>query len=253
MVMNEWPINELARLAGVSSRTLRHYGDVGLLPASRIGSNGYRYYDGSALVRLQRILLLRGLGVGLAAIADILAADNDVDALSHHLGQLQDEKARLDRQIGAVAHTIETLRKGEPLMAEKALDGFDHTRYREEVETRWGAAGYEAGNNWWNSKSTAKRQAWIARQNALAADWMQAAADGRAPDDDDAQQLAQRQFDWLSAVPGIPPLTREYFTGLGELYVADDRFAANYGGVTAAMFVRDAMAAYADRSLPSAP
>ncbi len=50
----DWSIQDIARLAGTTSRTLRHYGDVGLLEPTRIGSNGYRYYDEQALARLQR-------------------------------------------------------------------------------------------------------------------------------------------------------------------------------------------------------
>jgi len=53
----EWSIQDVARSAGTTSRTLRHYDDIGLLPPSRVGGNGYRYYDEDALVRLQRILL----------------------------------------------------------------------------------------------------------------------------------------------------------------------------------------------------
>ena len=58
----DWSIQEIAKLAGTTSRTLRHYDDLGLLPPTRIGGNGYRYYDEAALVRLQRIMLLRELG-----------------------------------------------------------------------------------------------------------------------------------------------------------------------------------------------
>src|SRR5690625_4269366 len=50
----EWSIQQIARLAGTTSRTLRHYDDIGLVPPSRIGLKGYRYYDGPALIRLQR-------------------------------------------------------------------------------------------------------------------------------------------------------------------------------------------------------
>jgi DNA-binding transcriptional MerR regulator len=73
----EWSIQDIARLAGTTSRTLRHYGDVGLLEPSRVAANGYRYYDAAALARLQRILLLRELGLGLPAIADVLAGQTD--------------------------------------------------------------------------------------------------------------------------------------------------------------------------------
>ncbi|GAA3751400.1 DNA-binding transcriptional MerR regulator [Spinactinospora alkalitolerans] len=65
----EWSIHHAARSAGVTGRTLRHYGDVGLPAPSRIGDSGYRYFDHDAIVRLQRILLLRDLGLSLSAIA----------------------------------------------------------------------------------------------------------------------------------------------------------------------------------------
>ena len=54
----ERSIQELAKLAGTTSRTLRHYDEIGLLKPSSIGANGYRYYDDRSLVRPQRILLL---------------------------------------------------------------------------------------------------------------------------------------------------------------------------------------------------
>ena len=65
----EITIQQLAKAAGTTSRTLRHYDSVGLVSPSRIGSNGYRYYDDRSLVRLQRVLLLRELGLGLDADA----------------------------------------------------------------------------------------------------------------------------------------------------------------------------------------
>ena len=64
----EASIQEVARLTGTTSRTLRHYDAIGLLAPSRVGDNGYRWYDDDALVRLQRILLLRDLGLGLGEI-----------------------------------------------------------------------------------------------------------------------------------------------------------------------------------------
>ena len=85
----EWTIQQVARLAGTTSRTLRHYDETGLLPPSRVGANGYRYYDQAALVRLQRILLLRRWGLGLGQIAAFLDADtDDIHALQQHLARL---------------------------------------------------------------------------------------------------------------------------------------------------------------------
>jgi MerR family transcriptional regulator, thiopeptide resistance regulator len=251
----EWSIQEIARLAGTTSRTLRHYDDTGLVPPSRVGRNGYRYYDADALVRLQRVLLLRGLGLGIPAIAEVLAGErDDQHALELHLTWLREERRRLDRQIASVESTIGTLRGGEKPMAEDMFDGFDHTRYREEVEERWGADAYAASDAWWRGLDAEGKERFQQTAARLGADWIEAARRGIDPGSDEAQALAQRQFDWLRGIPGTPGgggtgPTKEYFTGLGEMYVADPRFAKNYGGEAGAAFVRDAMSVYAERNL----
>ncbi|MEZ5190863.1 MAG: TipAS antibiotic-recognition domain-containing protein [Schumannella sp.] len=76
----------------------------------------------------------------------------------------------------------------------------------------------------------------------LRSDWIEAAQRGIDPAGDEAQALAKRQFEWLRGIPGTPGggaagPTKEYFTGLAEMYVADERFAANYGGAEGAAFV----------------
>lgn len=251
----DWSIQQIARLAGTTSRTLRHYGDVGLLEPSRIGSNGYRYYDELALARLQRILMLRDLGLGIPAIAQVLAGErDDRRALGEHLRWLEAERERLERQAAAVRTTIRKLNEGEQMMAQEMFDGFDNTQYREEVEQRWGADAYAASDTWWRSMDGAERRDWQEKVAQLIADWADAAERGVDPESDEAQSLAQRQFDWLSDIPGTPSApgggpTREYFEGLGDLYVADERFARNYGGPAGAAFVRDTLRTYAARHL----
>ncbi len=142
MTSSEYSIQEVVRLAGTTSRTLRHYDQVGLLSPSRIGSNGYRQYDAAALVRLQRILLLRGLGLGIPAIAETLQdGTSDADALGSHLRWLEEEKSRLDRQIASVALTIRSLEEGEKIMAEQMFDGFDHD-YSGKVRDLYSSPGH---------------------------------------------------------------------------------------------------------------
>lgn len=103
----EWTIHEVATATGATARTLRHYDDVGLLTPSRTGANGYRYYDAVALRRLQRILLLRELGLGLAAIADVLEARVDeVAALRTHLALLEEQADRIARLTTSVRTTL---------------------------------------------------------------------------------------------------------------------------------------------------
>ncbi|WP_375386616.1 MerR family transcriptional regulator [uncultured Microbacterium sp.] len=251
----DWSIQEVARLAGTTSRTLRHYDDIGLLAPSGIGANGYRRYDGEALVRLQRILLLRELGLGLPQIADVLDRETtQEDALTSHLAWLHQENDRLARQIASVESTMEALRGGERLMAENMFDGFDHTRYKGEVQERWGKDAYARSDAWWRDMSADEKEAWQQRVTDLHAAWRDAAERGIAPDAVEAQALAKRHVDWLTGIPGTPASVpggdvKAYVIGLGEMYVADPRFGANYGGETGATFVRDALRAYAGANL----
>lgn len=251
----EWSIQQIAKSAATTSRTLRHYGDIGLLPPSRVGSNGYRYYDEAALLRLQRILLLRELGVGLPQIADVLEREvSEVHALTGHLAWLEHERTRLTRQIASVQATIDTLEGGEQLMAENMFDGFDHTQYKDEVIERWGEDTYAQSDAWWRGKSADEKTAWLEHSAQLGRDWVAAAEAGVPVDGPEATALAERHVAWVTEVSGTPAAAPDgdvkgYVTGLGEMYVADERFARNYGGQAGARFVRDALRAYADANL----
>ncbi|MEE6388063.1 TipAS antibiotic-recognition domain-containing protein [Microbacterium paraoxydans] len=283
MSERDWSIQEIARLAGTTSRTLRHYDDIGLLPPSRIAANGYRHYDAAALVRLQRILLLRQLGLGLPQIGEVLGPSTgsgtqgggsgtqgagsgtraaEAAALETHLALLREEQTRLARQIASVESTITALRGGENLMAENMFDGFDHTQYKQEVEDRWGKKAYADGDRWWRGMTDAERAEWQQRVSDLGRDWIAAAESGIDPASAEAQELARRHVAWLTGIPGTPaaalrqgpdPAAQAYVIGLGEMYVADPRFGANYatsaGGTHGAEFVRDALRIYSEASL----
>ncbi|MFR9752742.1 MerR family transcriptional regulator [Nocardia sp. 004] len=248
----EWSIQELAKAAGTTSRTLRHYGQLGLLPPSRIGANGYRYYDQNSLVRLQRILLLRELGLGLPVIAEILAgAQEPAAALRTHLGLLQQEQDRIRRQIESVRTTLRKTERGERLVAAEVFDGFDHTKYKDEVIERWGKDAYEQSDRWWRSISEADKNAFQQTHLDITADYGRAHARGLTPDSEEVQAIVQRHYDWIGLGWRGRPVVREAFIGLGEMYVADPRFTANYDkhGVGTAEFVCAAMKIYAERRL----
>src|ERR1044072_9902791 len=95
-----WSIAQVAKMSKVTSRTLRHYDDIGLLPPARVGSNGYRYYEREQLLRLQQILLLRELGLDLATIGKVVDGQNDpIDALrQHHRRLLRSEERRVGKE-----------------------------------------------------------------------------------------------------------------------------------------------------------
>lgn len=279
----EWTIQQTASLAGTTSRTLRHYGELGLLAPSRVGPNGYRYYDAAGLLRLQRILLLRQLGLGLPAIAEVLAnADDPGSTLGAHLEWLRSERQRLDTQIAAVQQTLEGIQKGEPLMADTMFDGFDHTAHEREVTERWGAPAYARSDAWWRGMPDAERRAFVAEGRATAADFAALRSQGADAAGAAARALAARHVAWLARALGAPApaaaaaggagggagvvlgagggaeagagafsgqggITPEYLVGLGDLYVSDERFGRTYDrhGAGTATYVRDALRAYA--------
>ena len=78
---------EVARESGTTSRTLRHYHAIGLLRPARRSDGGLRWYGQAELLRLQQILLLRGLGLGLGAVAEVLerqSRTSTVEVLARH-------------------------------------------------------------------------------------------------------------------------------------------------------------------------
>ena len=296
MTNRDWSIQEIARLTGTTSRTLRHYDDIGLLPPTRVASNGYRHYDQGALLRLQRILLLRELGLGLPAIAEVVGAPGAVRsprpgaeppeaaaapgadrkagasieaaALEKHLALLRAEQTRLARQIASVENTITTLREGGALMPDDMFDGFDHTQYKDEVESRWGTKAYADSDRWWRGLGTEGQNSWKAVVADLNRSWIALAEAGTDPASPEAQDVARRHVDWLTGIPGTPAYgaagdRKAYVIGLGEMYVADPRFGANYAtdadraaaatsgtaGTVGAEFVRDALRIYAEGTL----
>jgi hypothetical protein len=181
----------------------------------------------------------------VGAIADVLDAVDPATALRAHLTWLRAESERLDRQIASVERTITSIDEGVPIMAEDMLDGFDHTQYKEEVEQRWGAQAYADSEAWWRGLGSAGKAQFIEEHAAIAAAWGRLAADGAPVDGPEAQALARRHHAWIAAAWASRPPSADELAGLADMYVADERFAANYGGVHGASYVRDALIQYA--------
>lgn len=241
--MNEWPIADVARAAGVTSRTLRHYESVGLLHPVRVASNGYRFYGDAEIARLYRILSLRALDMAIPDIARALADEQSfADTVRAHLAALERERSGLDQRITAVRDTLAALEEGRDMNIDDALAGVDDSRYEGEVRERWGDDAWERSAARRRALSPEQRRADDARGRELNAALRDAAA-GRDPDDPELRLLIAAHHDWIAEQWGRVPDAAAY-TGLGELYVTDARFAAVYGGEENAAVIRDAMAAY---------
>lgn len=153
--MQEYTIHDLAKLAGVSTRTLRWYHQIGLLRPCRTAENGYRLYSGAEVNRLQHILFYRALGVELAQIGRILddPAFDRMAALRGHLAALRDERTRIDALIATVAQTIESEERNETMMDEQKFECFkrdavrqNEAAYGPEAREKYGDAAVDASN-----------------------------------------------------------------------------------------------------------
>src|SRR5690242_18343147 len=124
-----WSIAEVARMSGITARTLRHYDAIGLLPPAGVSASGWRRYGRAELLRLQRLLLLRELGLSLPAIAEVLAeepaggAGATIDALRRHEEWLVGERARLGALLATVRKTIDGMERGSEMDAEGLFEG----------------------------------------------------------------------------------------------------------------------------------
>ncbi|WP_022880126.1 MerR family transcriptional regulator [Microbacterium sp. B19] len=243
--MNEWPIAEVARAAGVTSRTLRHYEEVGLLRPSRVAANGYRFYGETEIARLYRILALRALDLPLPDIARALADERSLaETMRAHVAALEEARSAMERRITAVRRALAALEEGKDMDIDDVLAGVDDSRWEGEVRERWGDDAWERSAARRAALSPDDRRADDARGRAVIAALRDAAERGIAPDAAEFQDLIRTHHAWIAEQWGRVPGADAY-RGLGDLYVDDPRFAANFGGAVQAQVVRDAMAAYA--------
>lgn len=248
----EWSTTQVVEATGITSRTLRYYDRIGLLLPSRTGAGGLRYYNQQALIRLQRILLLRQLGMPLAEISQVLDGQtSDIKALLEQRQRLQITQEQIAMQIRSVDATIAGLEKGQTIMPQDMFAGFNHAKYDAEVRERWGDAAADRSNAWWSDLGTSGQEDFRQQLEALNSGWDEIIAAGVEPDAESAQQMAARHIDWLSLTIPRDELSKAKVKGITQMYVDDERFAANYNRVSPAgpQFVRDAIHHWADHHL----
>jgi DNA-binding transcriptional MerR regulator len=251
-----WPTGDVARWAGVTSRTLRHYDDVGLVRPACTGANGQRYYGRAELLRLQEVLVLRELGLPLDDIARVLDDGEDrASALRRHHAALLAERDRLARLATTVERTIHDIETKEAGMRpEELFEGFDAEKqrgYEAELVDRYGEQAQEKIDESWrriggmSKDDVARIQADLAERDAEYAALLDEGVD---PADPRVQAVTARHHAWVSQF-WTPDA--EAFAGLGDMYVEHPEFHARYDAIRPGLaeYVRDAMAVYAVESL----
>ncbi len=213
-------IKEFAELTGVSVRTLHYYDEIGLLKPSEVDAQtGYRFYDEHSLERMQEILFYRELDFSLKTIAEILSSpDYDKQqALSRQRKLLLAKKERLEQLIAA----IDSVEKGEGLMKTKNEYEVLKSQYAEEAKHRWGnAAAYKE----FEQRHTDLNQA-AALLDAVFEEFAELNRGGVSPDSEPAKITVEKLQQCIT--DNFYTCTDEILKGLGQMYVADDRFCKN--------------------------
>ena len=246
-------VRELARLAGVSVRTLHHYDQIGLLTPSSRTAAGYRQYGADDLMRLQQILFFKELDVPLGEIRAILDDPefDQIAALEQHRRLLQLQSERLAQLLKTVDKTIQKLTEDTmTLTNEELYEGFSKEQiesYENEARERWGSTdAYKESRKRVGNMSKAQWDA--VKEQGDEATRLMAGLMGRDPADPEVQAAIAKHHAWIENFYTAPA---EMYAGLGQMYADDERFRAYYDNYAPdlADFMRDAMAIYAETVL----
>ena len=228
-------ISEVAKLSGITVRTLHYYDEIGLLKPNKITEAGYRVYSNEDLETLQQILFFRELDFQLNEIKEIMMNPNydKNKALNKHKELLIEKRERLDGLINLIDKTI----KGDNNMSFKEFDNSkieeNKNKYAEEVKNRWGNT--DAYKEYEKKTKSYDKNSWNTINEDMAK-ILKEFADNRNedPNSDIAQGLVEKWRMYITS--NFYNCTKEILSGLGLMYTSDERFKNNidqYGEGTA--------------------
>lgn len=224
----KYTINELAKSAEVTVRTLHHYDEIGLLQPKR-GENGYRYYGQTELLRLQQILIYKELNVPLPTIKKILDEPNfDYrGALYEHKKHLETEKERLSKLIRTIDKTLKSLQEGGSMNPNDLYGGLTKKQldeYQKEAEERWGTTdAYKESLSRVKAmgKSGLKK---IFDESQIIVQEIVTLMDYKVTSHEVQRAVAKHRAN----IGHFYTVSDEIYEGLAHMYVDDPRFKATY-------------------------
>lgn len=228
-------ISEVAKLSGVTVRTLHYYDEIGLLKPSKTTEAGYRMYSIEDLEKLQQILFFRELDFPLNEIKEIMINPNydKIEALNKHKELLIEKRKRIDGLITLIDKTI----KGDNNMSFKEFDNSkieeNKRKYAEEVKKRWGNT--DAYKEYEKKTGSYDKNSWNTINEEMA-EILKEFADNRDKDvnSDIVQSLVEKWRGYITL--NFYNCTKEILSCLGLMYTGDERFKENidkYGEGTA--------------------
>ena len=255
--MSTYTVKQLARLSGVSVRTLHHYDEIGLLKPAFLGENRYRYYGREELLRLQDILFHRELGVPLQDIGRLLDLEgrDRVAILKRHRAMLAERIEGSRQLLTTIDRTIAEL-NGAGTMNDKDLyHGFapeKQAEYEEWLVENYGDGmreGIEAGKEHWGKAGPDAMKAAFDEGQAAEAELAERFLAGTEPDSAELEPLFDRHRAWVAQMWNRE-CAREGYAGMADMYLAHPDFRTYFDrrGAGFTDWLTAAMKAYAARA-----
>lgn len=252
----EYTIQKLARMSGVSSRTLRYYDEIGLLKPARLSSSGYRIYGKEQIDTLQQILFYRELGVALNDIGKILSAPefDRLAALNGHREKLLEKRAQLDTLIANVEKTLANAKGDTTMSDQEKFEGFkkkiiedNEKQYGAEIREKYGEDAVERSNQKIRDMTKQQYDEVKALEETIIKTLLEAYKTGD-PAGEPAQKAADLHRQWLTFY--WDSYSKEAHAGIAQMYVDDPRFTAYYDQhqLGLAAFFRDAIFIYTGKN-----
>lgn len=250
----EYTVSKLAKISGVSARTLRYYDQIGLLEPKRIDSNGYRIYGEAEVNLLQQILFYRELEMSLKEIKDIVHSKtfDEEEALFDHLAHLKQKRERLDELIETVEKSIRE-NKGEIKMSDQEkFDAFkkdtvqrNEEQYGKEIREKYGEEVVNQSNKKILGMTKEQYDTFEASTKELNEKLAKATELGD-PASELGQEVAKLHQNWLKQTWPEGHYNKEAHYNLSFLYVEDERFKVYYEEVApgSAEFLNEALKIY---------
>ncbi|WP_315068273.1 MerR family transcriptional regulator [uncultured Clostridium sp.] len=248
----EYTVQKLGKLAGVSTRTLRYYDEIGILKPARINSSGYRIYGQKEVNTLQQILFYKELGVSLDNIKNILLspAFDSTTALKEHRENLLAKRKQLDMLIANVDKTIAVTEGRSTMSDNEKFEGFkkqiiddNEIKYGNEIREKYGNEQVNASYNKFKNM-TKEDYDKLETLGTNVVKTLKEAFKTHDPSSPLAQKAAELHKEWLSY--SWDNYSKEAHAGLAQMYVDDERFTAYYDKEQPglAKFLRDAIFIY---------
>lgn len=217
-----YTVKDLAKLSGVSVRTLHFYDEIGLLKPAYHGANGYRFYEEKELLLLQQILFFRELKFELKKIKKILSARefDQMSALVSHRMVLEKDVKRTRELIETIDKTIEHIKGKRKMKDEEFYEGFSKEQQEEYTEYWKNKIGEDhphfvqckKNTKNWTKEDYAKAGESV---KTLTQDMADLLKEGKSPESPEMQKLIRIHYEWLKQF-WIPD--KESYIARGEDY-----------------------------------